>query len=112
MALLRNREVTLLNKADAADASPVYTVAYANGNRENVKLNELQLTEAEYKDMLRQNGEVYMHDVQKIEDKDLQEIRDSQDADKINEKQDKDQSPVVEKQVKISPTETEIRKVK
>lgn len=95
MALLRNREVTLLTKADAADASPVYTVAYANGNRENVKLNELQLSEAEYKEMLRQNGEVYMLDVQKIEDKDLQEIRDSQDAKKIAEREKEVDTPTV-----------------
>lgn len=114
MALLRNREVTILGKADAADASPVYTVSYPNGNRENVKLNELQLTEAEYKDMLRQNGEVYMHNVQKIEDKDLQELRDSQNPEKIQErqKQEAQKETVEQKQVKVSPTETEVRKVK
>ena len=87
MALLRNREVTIVSRADAADASPVYTVAYANGSKENVKLPELQLTEAEYKDMLRTNGEVYMHDVKKVDNKTLQEIRDSQDKDKIEARQ-------------------------
>ena len=87
MALLRNREVQILDRADAADASPVYTVSYANGTRENVKLTELQLTEAEYKDMLRTNGEVYMNNVQKVDDKTLQEIRDSQDKEKIEARQ-------------------------
>lgn len=87
MALLRNREVSIVARTDGADMSPVYTVAYANGIRENAKLTELQLTKTEYADMLRQNGEVYMHDVQRIEDKDLQEVRDSQDKTKIEARQ-------------------------
>ncbi len=87
MALLRNREVSLISRTDAADMSPVYVVAYANGIRENAKLNELRLTKEEYGDMLRQNGEVYMHNVLRIEDKQLQEIRDSQDKGKIEARQ-------------------------
>lgn len=112
MALLRNREVSIVSRADAADTSPVYVVAYANGNRENAKLTELQLTKQEYGDMLRQNGEVYMHNVSRIEDKDLQEIRDSQDKEKIEKRQADEKEQVIEKQVKVSPTETEVRKVK
>jgi hypothetical protein len=105
MALLRNREVQILGRADAADASPVYIVSYANGTKENVKLTELQLTEAEYKDMLRTNGEVYMNNVQKVDDKTLQEILDSQDKEKIEARQaaerqiTKEPSPVVEAKV-------------
>lgn len=112
MALLRNREVSIVSRTDGADMSPVYTVAYPNGSRENAKLSELQLTKEEYGNMLRQNGEVYMHNVKRIEDKDLQEIRDSQDRKKIEERQNsKPKDQVVEKEVKVSPTETEIRKV-
>lgn len=105
MALLRNREVQILDRADAADASPVYTVSYANGTKENVKLTELQLTEAEYKDMLRTNGEVYMNNVQKVDDKTLQEIRDSQDKEKIEARQ------AAERQIVKEPTPVEEVKV-
>lgn len=112
MALLRNREVTILSRIDGADMSPVYTVAYQNGIRENAKLNELQLTSKEYADMLRQNGDVYMHNVRRIDDKELQEIRDSQDKKKIEERQKENKPEVAETQVKVSPTETEVRKKK
>lgn len=99
MALLRNRPVTILNRSDAADHSPVYVVSYSNGIRENAKLTDLQLTQAEYKDMLRNNGEVYMHSVQTISDSDLQDILDSQDKDKIEARQSQT-TPEVEKKIK------------
>lgn len=83
MALLRNREVSILSRTDGADQSPVYVVAYPNGIKEHAKLTDLCLTKAEYGDMLRQNGEVYMLNVKRIEDKDLQEVRDSQNKEKI-----------------------------
>lgn len=102
MALLRNREVTIVSKADAADVVPVYVVAYANGIKENARLSDLQLTEAEYKDMLRQNGEVYMHDVQKVDAKTLQEIRDSQDRSKIEARQAAEAQAQVSEKVKLS----------
>lgn len=111
MALLRNREVSIVSRADAADATPVYTVAYANGTKENAKLTELQLTNDEYKDMLRLNGEVYMNDVQKIDDKALQEIRDSQDRAKIEARQAAEranpQPQVEEIPVEVSEPEVE-----
>lgn len=86
MALLRNREVSILDRVDSADFSPVYIVAYQNGIKEHAKLNELRLTKDEYKNMLRQNGEVYLQGVSVIEPKELQEVRDSQDKSKIEAK--------------------------
>lgn len=112
MALLRNREVQILDRADAADASPVYTVSYANGTKENVKLTELQLTEAEYKDMLRTNGEVYMNNVQKVDDKTLQEIRDSQDKEKIEARQAAERQIVKEPVAPVVEAKVEKKKVK
>lgn len=89
MAILRNREVTILDRVDSADNSPVYSVSYPNGVREHAKLTDLRLTKDEYGYMLRQNGEVYMLDVSRIDDKELQEIRDSQDRAKIEARQAK-----------------------
>lgn len=87
MALLRNREVELLSKTDGEDASPNYTVMYKDGTRENVRLDELQLTEDEHKNIAKQHGERTLGNVSIVKDKDLQDIRDSQDRKKIEERQ-------------------------
>src|SRR4051812_10189582 len=89
MAILRNREVTILGRADGSDPSPTYTVQYPDLERENVTLRELQLTGEEYEEMKKQNGETAMGNVRKIEDKDLGELRDGQDRQKIEERQAK-----------------------
>ena len=86
MAILRNREVTILGRADGGDVSPTYTVQYPDLSRENVALRELQLTEDEHKEMTKQNGEAHMTSVRKIDNKNLQELRDGQDPKKIEER--------------------------
>jgi hypothetical protein len=93
MAILRNREVTILGRADGADMSPQYTVQYPDLEREIVRLSDLQMTEDEYKEMTRQNGEEVMVPVKKIENKDLQALRDGQDRAKIEENQRKNPTP-------------------
>lgn len=107
MALLRNREVVILGRADAEDASPNYTVLYPHGDRENVKLSELQLTKQEAEEMKKSHGENVMTDVKVIEDKDLQEIRDGQDKAKIEARQGKQDTtqPVEVKRVMVDPAE-------
>src|SRR5258708_4963652 len=67
MALLRNREVTLLGKTDGQDESPTYTVMYKDGQRENVRLNELHLTEEEHKNLTKQHGDSAMINVNKVD---------------------------------------------
>lgn len=106
MALLRNREVALLGKTDGQDESPTYTVIYPDGQRENVRLNELQLTEEEHKNLSKAHGEAVMTNVNKVDNKALQEIRDGQDRRKIEERQ-KTQStqPVQVNKVMVDPAE-------
>jgi hypothetical protein len=107
MALLRNREVQILGRADGAEVSPVYTVLYPDGNRENIELSKLQLTKKEHEEMTKANGEQNMHNVSVVEDKDLKEIRDGQDKAKIEERQGKDQKtdPVKVSSVMVDPSE-------
>ncbi len=107
MALLRNREVELLGKADGQDESPVYTVMYKDNTRENVRLDELQLTEEEHKNIAKQHGDRTLGNVSIVKDKDLQQIRDDQDRKKIEERQGKQQStePVQVSKVMVDPTE-------
>lgn len=114
MALLRNREVQILSKTDGQDESPTYTVLYSDGNRENVKLSALQVTEAEAKDLQKANGEIVMSDVSVIKDKDLQEIRDGQDKAKIEEKQNKNpQNEDVEvSKIKVNAAEVKAKALK
>ncbi|SRR6266404_1856735 len=93
MALLRNREVTLLGKTDGQDAPITYTVLHKDGEREVAKLSDLHLTEEEHKNFAKQHGELALTNVKKIDDKSLQEIRDSQDRRKIEEKQKPQSQP-------------------
>lgn len=58
MALLRNREVSIVGKVDGQDESPMYTVMYKDGERENTHLSELQLTEDEHKNLAKQQTAV------------------------------------------------------
>lgn len=110
MALLRNREVQILSKADGQDESPTYVVLYPDGNRENVKLNTLQVTEAEKKELEKANGELVMANVSVIKDKDLQELRDGQDRAKIEERQGKQSTdPVQVSKVMVDPSEVQNR---
>lgn len=107
MALLRNREVAILGRAEGAEASPLYTVIYPQGDRENVELSKLQLTKDEADEMKKAHGENALVNVSVIEDKDLQDIRDSQDKAKIEARQAKEDpsKPVEVKRVMVDPAE-------
>jgi len=105
MALLRNREVTLLAKTDGLDESPSYTVMYKDGEREIARLLDLHLTDEEHKNLTKHHGELVLANVKKIDEKSLQEIRDSQDRRKIEEKQKKE----VAQTTPTRPTQPQVR---
>ena len=118
MALLRNREVQILGKTDGEDFAPTYTVLYKDGERENVRLTELHITEDEKKELLKANGENVLVNVKVVDDKKLQEVRDNQDRTKIEDKQSKVDTtkPVEVKKVFVDSAEvaekTPAKKVK
>lgn len=87
MAVYKGREVTILGRADAIDAAPMYRVLDQWGQEEQVPLDKLEVTEDEKKQLTSDNEQSLTFKV--IKDKDLQDLRDSQDADKIKAKQDK-----------------------
>jgi hypothetical protein len=87
MALLRNRQVTVLGP-NGAEVSPVYTVQYPDGTREDVPLKFIQMTEAEHKEF-QKSSPLHADHVRVINDKDHQEVMDSQDRRKIKEREDK-----------------------
>lgn len=107
MALLKNREVALLGKTDGADESPTYTVLHKDNTRENVRLDELQLTEDEHEEIKKQHGERALGNVAIVKDKDLQEIRDGQDRKKIEQRQQNQKSdePVQVKKIMVDRSE-------
>lgn len=107
MAILRNREVTILGRADGADVSPTYTVQYPDLERENVQLSELRLTEDEYKEMTKQNGETSMTNVKKIDDKELQDLRDSQDPEKIKANRKQQPEDITVNTIKVPASEVQ-----
>lgn len=105
MAVYKGREVELLGKTDGSDTSPLYTILQKDGSRENVPLNQIQLTEDEKK-QATDNSVQHLEGARVIEDKKLQELRDSQDKQKIEENQ-KNQStePVEVSKVLVDPSE-------
>lgn len=84
MAILRNREVTYLGKVSGHDSSAPVRVEDAQGNIEIVKLSELRFTEDEIKDMQKYE-ENQLAGLAKIDNKELKELRDSQDPAKAEQ---------------------------
>lgn len=107
MAIYKGREVQLLGRSDGADVSPMYDVLDQWNQRSSVKLSELQFTSTEVADMKKQNYD-HLDGVKKIEDKDLQELRDGQDKAKIEQKQGKVKpGPVEVSKVMVDPAEVQ-----
>ena len=105
MAVYKGREVTLLGKVGGEDTAPLYTIQHKDGNREDVRLNLVQLTEDEVKTAEKSSTQ-HLLSAPRIEDKDLQELRDSQDKKKIEEKQGKQSAaPVEVTKVMVDPSE-------
>lgn len=83
MAILRNREVTYLGPVSGHDSSQPVRVEDKFGNIEIVKASELRFTEDEKKDMVKYE-ENQINGFNTISDKELKELRDSQDPEKSN----------------------------
>lgn len=107
MAIYKGREVQLLGRSDGADVSPMYDILDQWNQRSSVKLNEIEFTGKEVEDMKKQNYD-HLNSVRKIEDKDLQELRDGQDRNKIEQRQSKQSTaPVEVKRVMVDPAEVQ-----
>lgn len=83
MAILRNREVTYLGPVSGHDSSQPVRVEDKHGIIEIVKASELRFTEDEKKDMLKYE-ENQINGFNTISDKELKELRDSQDPEKVD----------------------------
>lgn len=82
MALLRNRPVTIVGPKQIQETSPIYTVQYADGEREDTPLKFIQMTDAEFKEF-KKTSPNYSDHIRVIDDKENQEVLDSQDPKKI-----------------------------
>lgn len=85
MALLRNRPVTVIGP-NGAEVSPIYTVQYPDGTREDVPLKFIHMTEVEHKEFQKTTPQHAQY-IRVIDGKEHQEILDSQDLKKIQERQ-------------------------
>ena len=105
MAIYKGREVQVLGPSSGEDVSKMYDVLDQWNQRSSVKVSELQFTGKEIEDLKKQNVEQFTS-YSKIEDKDLQELRDGQDKKKIEESQKKQSTqPVEVKRVMVDPSE-------
>jgi hypothetical protein len=112
MAIYKGREVQLLGRSDGADVSPMYDILDQWNQRSSVPLNQLQFTSKEVSDMKQQNYD-HLDGVQKISDKDLQELKDGQDKAKIEKVQGTQKTePVEVSKVMVDPTEVQSKKAK
>ena len=86
MAVYKGREVTLAAPVPKGAVEPIIVaIRQKDGSLDTVNLNELQLTKKE-KEQLQKDAGAPFDDVEIIEEKDLQELRDSQDPVKIHER--------------------------
>ena len=107
MAIYKGREVQLLGRSDGADVSPMYDVLDQWNQRSSVPMNHLQFTAKEIDDMGKQNVD-HLKFVNKIEDKDLQDLKDSQDKAKIEAHQKTQKpGPVEVSKVMVDPSEVQ-----
>lgn len=90
MALLRNRQVRVLGPTGDV-ASPIFTVEYPDGTREDTPLKFVEMSESEHKEWSKGNPTLVDHP-HVISDKQHQDVLDSQDPQKIKKEQDKPKS--------------------
>lgn len=105
MAIYKGREVQVLGPSSGEDVSKMYDVLDQWNQRSSVKVSELQFTGKEIEDMKKQNVQQF-DGFNKIEDKDLQELKDGQDKKKIEERQKTAKTePVQVSKVMVDPAE-------
>ena len=85
MALLRNRRVHLLGPT-GPQVSPTWSVQYPDGTKEDTPLKNIQLSDSELKDFEKEHGSHLALHVRPVTDKEHQDIVDSQDPKKIEDK--------------------------
>lgn len=95
MALLRNREVSIVGVTGGEDPQQMFTVQYSDGSKELVPLRDISLNEDEHKEFTKINGERLSDYVSKISNKDYQDIVDSQNPEKIKQKQERNPNVVL-----------------
>lgn len=105
MAVYKGREVAILGPSGGSDV-PMYDVLDQWGERSSVMLSELYLTGKEIED--QKKAVLPVATANKIEDKDLQELRDSQDKAKIEAKQGTVKpGPVEVTKILVDPSEVQ-----
>lgn len=106
MAIYKGREVSLAHDVPRGYVEPIsMTIRYKDGTTETVKLSELQFTSEEKTALEKAAGKKY-ENINIIEQKDLQNLRDSQDVKKIEAAQKNQDTP---KDVTIQATKATVQ---
>ncbi len=103
MAVYRGREVHILGRTTGEDITPSYDILDQWNERSSVKLPELHLTEEEIQKM-KDQAIHHLHFAKIIADKDLQELKDSQDKRKIEERLAKEEQKSATPTTPTTPT--------
>lgn len=105
MALLRNREVSIVGVTGGEDPSQQFTVQTSDGTKEQAPLRDLTLSESEQEDFAKRYGDRFTSQISTIKDKDYQAIKDAQDPEKIKKAQDKQSDTPVSVPVQVKPSD-------
>jgi hypothetical protein len=107
MAVYKGREVTILGKQGGEDTSPLYTIMHKDGQREDVKMNQIQMTDKEIKDA-KDGAAWHLDGAQVIKEADLNDLRSKTSKEEI-EKHQKTQKPgpVEVSKVMVDPAEVQ-----
>lgn len=87
MAIYNGREVQIERIQDTNPISGSAVVSHKNGTVERVSLSNLQLT-ADEKKQIEKDHNLNLDTANTISDKDVKQIRDSQDPDKVEKKKE------------------------
>lgn len=92
MAIYKGREVQVIGEVSKGFTTPETVQIFSDNQYEMVKVSELKVTEAEKKQLQKAQTDKF-ENISTVSDKELQELRDSQDEDKIKALQDKQNTP-------------------
>ena len=112
MAIYKGREVQVIGEVSKGYTTPETVQIFFDNTYENVKIGDLKVTEDEKKTLQKAQADKF-ENITVVSDKEVQELRDSQDPEKIaklNEKQNAPQDVTIKAQGAQVSTPTGVKK--
>lgn len=106
MVIYKNREYSLVGRTDPAAPAPEWTIVDKDGNRELVRIQDVQLTQQEYDNIKKTDGERMLTQATVIKDADLKKLQDDQNPDVVAKRNaNRTADPIRVNTVMVDPAE-------